>query len=83
MARVVMYTTQYCSYCVQAKRLLNRKGIVFEEIDVSRDAELRRTMIQKAGGRLTSQIFVDDSISATRESHMIRQSLEVLNPHER
>jgi glutaredoxin 3 len=61
MAKVVMYTTQYCTYCVQAKRLLNRKGIVFEEIDVSRDAELRRTMIQKAGGRLTvPQIFVDD-----------------------
>ena len=56
-----MYTTQYCSYCVQAKRLLNRKGIVFEEVDVSRDPELRRTMIQKAGGRLTvPQIFVDD-----------------------
>ena len=59
MARVVMYTTQICPYCVQAKRLLNRKGIVFEEIDVSRDPELRRTMIQKAGGRLTvPQIFV-------------------------
>jgi glutaredoxin 3 len=61
MARVVMYTTQYCSYCVQAKRLLNRKGIVFEEIDVSRDPALRRAMIQKAGGRLTvPQIFADD-----------------------
>ena len=61
MAKVVMYTTQVCPYCVQAKRLLNRKGIVFEEIDVSRDPELRRTMIQKAGGRLTvPQIFVDD-----------------------
>ena len=61
MAKVVMYTTQFCSYCVQAKRLLNRKGIVFEEVDVSRDPELRRTMIQKAGGRLTvPQIFVDD-----------------------
>ena len=61
MAKIVMYTTQVCPYCVQAKRLLNRKGIVFEEIDVSRDPELRRTMIQKAGGRLTvPQIFVDD-----------------------
>ena len=61
MAKVVMYTTQVCPYCVQAKRLLNRKGIVFEEIDVSGDPELRRTMIQKAGGRLTvPQIFVDD-----------------------
>ena len=61
MAKVVMYTTQVCPYCVQAKRLLNKKGIAFEEIDVSRDPELRMAMIQKAGGRLTvPQIFVDD-----------------------
>ena len=60
MAKVVMYSTQYCPYCVQAKRLLNRKGVVFEEIDVSNDPELRRMMIQKAGGRMTvPQIFVD------------------------
>jgi len=62
MARVVMYSTQYCPYCVQAKRLLTKKGVSFEEIDVSRDPELRRTMIQKAGGRLTVlQIFVNDT----------------------
>ena len=61
MARVVMYSTQYCPYCVQAKRLLTKKGVSFEEVDVSRDPELRRTVIQKAGGRLTvPQIFVDD-----------------------
>jgi len=60
MAKVVMYSTQVCPYCVQAKRLLTKKGVAFEEIDVSRDPELRRTMIQKAGGRMTvPQIFVD------------------------
>jgi glutaredoxin 3 len=62
MARVVMYSTQYCPYCVQAKRLLTKKGVSFEEIDVSRDPELRRTLIQKGGGRLTvPQIFVNDT----------------------
>jgi glutaredoxin 3 len=65
MARVVMYTTRVCPYCVQAKRLLIKKGVVFEEIDVSRDPELRRTMVQKAGGRMTvPQIFVDDKYLA-------------------
>jgi len=60
MARVVMYSTQVCPYCVQAKRLLAKKGVAFEEVDVSRDPELRRKMIQKAGGRMTvPQIFVD------------------------
>ena len=60
MYKVVIYTTPICPYCVQAKRLLTRKGVPFEEIDVSRDAQLRRTMIQMAGGRLTvPQIFVN------------------------
>ena len=61
MSKVVIYTTPVCYYCVQDKRLLERKGVAYEEIDVSRDPELRRTMIQKAGGRMTvPQIFVDD-----------------------
>jgi glutaredoxin 3 len=60
MARITLYTTQVCPYCVQAKRLLIRKGVNFEEIDVTRDPELRRKMVQMAGGRMTvPQIFVD------------------------
>jgi glutaredoxin 3 len=62
MNKVVIYTTPYCGYCVQAKRLLARKGVTIEEIDVSRDPEQRRTMIQKANGRMSvPQIFVDDT----------------------
>ena len=61
MAKVVIYTTQFCPYCVQAKRLLKQKGVAFDEIDVSNDRELRRLMIEKAGGRMTvPQIFVND-----------------------
>ena len=60
MSKVEIYTTPICPYCVQAKRLLGRKGVAYEEIDVSRDPDLRRSMVQKAGGRLTvPQIFVD------------------------
>ena len=62
MAKIVIYTTQYCPYCVQAKRLLKQKGVAFEEIDVSNDFDLRRDMTQKAGGSMTvPQIFVNDS----------------------
>jgi glutaredoxin 3 len=60
MAKVVIYTTPVCYYCVQAKRLLSGKGVAFEEIDVSRDAQLRGHMVHMAGGRLTvPQIFVN------------------------
>ena len=62
MNKVVIYTTPICGYCVQAKRLLARKGVAYEEIDVSRDHEQRRTMIQSSGGRMTvPQIFVNGS----------------------
>ena len=62
MNKIVIYTTPICGYCVQAKRLLSRKGVAYEEIDVSRNPELRRTMIQNSGGRMTvPQIFVNGS----------------------
>lgn len=58
---VTVYTTAFCGYCHSAKRLLAQKGVEFAEIDVSYDAELRREMIQRAGGRRTvPQIFIGD-----------------------
>ena len=61
MAHVQIYTTMMCPYCHRAKALLEDKGVAFEEIDVSRDPELRRNMVQAAGGRMTvPQIFVND-----------------------
>jgi glutaredoxin 3 len=59
MRPVEIYTTPICPYCHAAKRLLQKKGVTFAEIDVSRDAALRTVMIQRAGGRRTvPQIFV-------------------------
>jgi glutaredoxin 3 len=60
MNKVVIYTTPFCGYCVQAKRLLTKKGVTYEEIDVSRDPVQRRAMIQDSGGRMSvPQIFVN------------------------
>jgi len=59
MRPVEIYTTRTCPYCHAAKRLLNRKGVPFTEIDVSSDAALREFMSRRANGRRTvPQIFV-------------------------
>ncbi len=59
MASVEIYTTRYCPYCVQAKALLKRKGVEFDEIDVGRDWERRSEMVERALGRMTvPQIFI-------------------------
>ena len=59
MAPVVIYTRAYCSYCTWAKELLRRKGVKFEEMDVTGQPELRAEMIRRAnGGATTPQIFI-------------------------
>ena len=61
MRPVDIYTTPICPYCAMAKRLLDRKGVSYKEIDVSRDPALRQAMVQRAHGRRTvPQIFIGD-----------------------
>jgi glutaredoxin 3 len=62
MPPVEIYTTRWCPYCHAAKRLLQRKGVAFSEIDVGRDWERREEMVERANGRSTvPQIFIGDT----------------------
>ena len=59
MRSVTIYTTPFCGFCHSAKRLLAKKGVNFEEIDVSYDPAQRADMVHRAGGRRTvPQIFI-------------------------
>jgi len=63
LAKVEVYTTTFCPFCVRAKSLLKQKGVAFEEIDVGADPELRDAMIERAGGRPTvPEIFINGRI---------------------
>lgn len=58
---VVVYATPFCPYCFMAKKLLDRKGVAFREIDVSAEPDRRAEMLERANGRRTvPQIFVGD-----------------------
>jgi len=59
MARVEVYTTPICPYCVRAKRLLQARGIAYEEFDVGDDPDLRDDVIRRSGRRTVPQIFID------------------------
>jgi len=61
MAEVTIYTRTMCGYCMAAKRLLEKKGVAYNEHDASFSPELRQEMIQRANGRATfPQIFIGD-----------------------
>jgi glutaredoxin 3 len=60
MAEVTIYTTPYCPYCVRAKRLLERKGVAYREIDVAYDDQARIRLAEQTGRRTVPQIFIGD-----------------------
>lgn len=60
MAEVEVYSGFLCGYCFAAKRLLRRKGVAFEDHNVSLRPGLRMEMMNRAGGRHSvPQIFID------------------------
>lgn len=60
MAKVEIYTKFTCPYCYRAKSLLSKKGVEFDETEVSMGGEPKAEMIRRAGGRSTvPQIFID------------------------
>ena len=61
MAKIEMYTTSWCPYCVRAKALLSKKGQSVEEINIEEVDGARDVMVDRSGGRMTvPQIFIDD-----------------------
>jgi glutaredoxin 3 len=60
MKPVKIYTTPICPYCSRAKRLLDTKGVPYEEIDVSADDEARMDLAERTGRRTVPQIFIGE-----------------------
>lgn len=60
MKKVVIYTTSVCPYCVSAKRLLKKKGVAYEEINVGGDDEAREQLAARTGFQTVPQIFIGE-----------------------
>ncbi|ANH96129.1 glutaredoxin 3 [Pseudomonas koreensis] len=60
MSEVIVYSSDYCPYCVRAKQLLVNKGVAFEEIKVDGKPQIRAAMSQKAGRTSVPQIWIGD-----------------------
>ncbi len=60
MARVEIYCSLLCGHCYRAKKLLDSKGVDYEEIDVMLKPKRRAEMVARSGGRNSvPQIFID------------------------
>ena len=60
MANIRIYTTKICPYCVMAKRLLDKKGVAYTEINVDAKPDLREEMMRLSNRRTVPQIFIGE-----------------------
>ena len=58
--KVVVYATGFCPYCISARRLLEAKGVDYEEIRVDKHPERRSEMESLSGRYTVPQIFIGD-----------------------
>ena len=61
MAKVEIYTWQYCPFCIKAKSLLQKKGVNYIEHSIDGDQSAREVMASRSEGRTTvPQSFIDE-----------------------
>ncbi len=60
MAKVIIYCSDWCPFCIRAKALLSKKGIAFEEIRVDGKPDVRAAMAKKAQRTSVPQIWIDE-----------------------
>jgi glutaredoxin 3 len=62
VARIVMYSTGTCPYCMMAERLLRSRGVTeIEKIRVDLDSSRRTEMVERTGCRTVPQIYIGDT----------------------
>lgn len=82
-AKVTMYTTRWCPYCIAARRLLDELQVAYEDIDVGMDPGLRTEMERRAGRYTVPQIWVGsthvggfDDMDALHRKGLLRPLLD-------
>jgi glutaredoxin 3 len=62
MNRIMLYTTEPCSFCRQAKALLSKRGLTYDEINLAMDAAGRAELAQRTGMMTFPQVIIGDQL---------------------
>ena len=77
MAKVRVFTTSFCPYCVALKEFLKEHNIEFEEVDVSENEEAQKEMIEKSGQMGVPVVEIDGEIVVGFDKERISQLLNI------
>lgn len=78
-ATVEIYTWSMCPFCIQAKALLDKKGVDYTEYCIDGDNAARQKMATRANGRTSlPQIFINDQhVGGCDDIHDLEQQGEL------
>ncbi|HLW94811.1 MAG TPA: glutaredoxin domain-containing protein [Solirubrobacteraceae bacterium] len=62
MNKITVYTTEPCGFCRQAKALLNKRGLEFDEINLAMDAEGRAELASRTGMMTFPQVIIGEEL---------------------
>jgi mycoredoxin len=75
---VTMYTTTWCGYCFRLKKLMQREGIPFAEVDIEADASAAEVVMAANGGNRTvpTLVFTDGTALTNPSIEQVKAQLE-------
>ena len=80
-APVTMYSTTWCGYCLRLKRLMQREGIEYAEVDIEADAQAAEVVMQANGGNRTvpTLVFADGTALTNPSLDQVKAQLAQLS----
>ena len=80
-APVTMFSTQWCGYCVRLKKLMQREGIEFAEVDIENDAAAADLVMRANGGNRTvpTLLFADGTALTNPSLDQVKSQLGQLS----
>jgi mycoredoxin len=74
---VTMFTTQWCGYCVRLKKMMQREGIEFAEVDIEHDDAAADLVMQANGGNRTvpTLVFADGTALTNPSIDQVKSQL--------
>ncbi|MDD5221167.1 MAG: glutaredoxin domain-containing protein [Candidatus Pacebacteria bacterium] len=77
MAKIKVYSTQMCPYCVMAKTYLKDRGFEFEDLDVSSDQKALQELQEKTNALSVPVLDIDGTIVVGFDRGRINELLEI------
>lgn len=75
MPKILIYSANLCPYCTMAKRLFDKKGVSYSEINIDSKPGLRQEMMQKTRRRTVPQIYIDElHVGGFEDLHALEMS---------